>query len=256
MPYIGGKSQAGVYQKIINLIPPHRVYIEPFLGGGAIMRLKRPAEISHGVDRAAVNPALLQVCQFHCGCGISFLEVYPWQGDEFVYCDPPYLWATRGGRKYYEHEMPDEDHRRLLHVLLKIPAMVMISGYPSEMYDQELAGWNREQFINYTRAHSARQEVLWFNYPRPVKLHDDRYTGINFRERWRIEKKRRRWKARLQKMPPLERETLYAALVDVMRADPRGSPDRALPAGPQILAPEPALPTAGTPDPALGAARA
>jgi site-specific DNA-adenine methylase len=46
MPYIGGKSQAGVYQRIINLIPPHRVYVEPFLGGGAILRLKSPAEVS------------------------------------------------------------------------------------------------------------------------------------------------------------------------------------------------------------------
>ena len=33
MTYPGGKSSAGVYQKIINLMPPHEVYIEPFLGG-------------------------------------------------------------------------------------------------------------------------------------------------------------------------------------------------------------------------------
>jgi DNA adenine methylase len=34
MGYPGGKSGAGVYQTIINLMPPHTVYIEPFLGGG------------------------------------------------------------------------------------------------------------------------------------------------------------------------------------------------------------------------------
>jgi hypothetical protein len=34
MTYPGGKGGAGVYQMIINQIPPHRVYIEPFLGGG------------------------------------------------------------------------------------------------------------------------------------------------------------------------------------------------------------------------------
>jgi hypothetical protein len=43
MVYAGGKNGAGVYQTIINLMPPHDVYIEPFLGGGAIMRQKRPA---------------------------------------------------------------------------------------------------------------------------------------------------------------------------------------------------------------------
>ncbi len=48
--YPGGKNGAGVYQTIINLMPPHRVYIEPFLGGGAVMRLKRPAELNIGVD--------------------------------------------------------------------------------------------------------------------------------------------------------------------------------------------------------------
>lgn len=34
MTYKGGKAGAGVYQQIINQIPPHDVYIEPFLGGG------------------------------------------------------------------------------------------------------------------------------------------------------------------------------------------------------------------------------
>jgi site-specific DNA-adenine methylase len=50
MVYPGGKNGAGVYQTIINLMPPHDVYIEPFLGGGAIMRQKRPALLNIGVD--------------------------------------------------------------------------------------------------------------------------------------------------------------------------------------------------------------
>jgi DNA adenine methylase len=41
--YDGGKGAMGVAQWIINQIPPHRVYIEPFLGGGAVLRLKKPA---------------------------------------------------------------------------------------------------------------------------------------------------------------------------------------------------------------------
>lgn len=51
MTYPGGKNGAGVYHRLINLMPPHDVYIEPFLGSGAIMRLKRPAELNIGVDR-------------------------------------------------------------------------------------------------------------------------------------------------------------------------------------------------------------
>lgn len=57
MGYPGGKNGAGVFQRIINLMPPHDVYIEPFLGGGAVLRLKRPARLNIGLDldRAAVS---------------------------------------------------------------------------------------------------------------------------------------------------------------------------------------------------------
>ncbi len=48
--YPGGKGGAGVYQTLINLIPPHETYIETHLGGGAIMRFKRSAKINIGID--------------------------------------------------------------------------------------------------------------------------------------------------------------------------------------------------------------
>ena len=50
MPYPGGKAGAGVYQRIINQIPPHEVYVEPFLGDGAVLRRKRPAARSVGIE--------------------------------------------------------------------------------------------------------------------------------------------------------------------------------------------------------------
>lgn len=50
MGYPGGKSGPGVYHRLINLMPPHYTYVEPFLGGGAVMRLKRPARYNIGVD--------------------------------------------------------------------------------------------------------------------------------------------------------------------------------------------------------------
>jgi hypothetical protein len=50
MTYPGGKSGAGVFQRIINRFPPHAVYIEPFLGGAAVMRAKRLAPLSIGID--------------------------------------------------------------------------------------------------------------------------------------------------------------------------------------------------------------
>lgn len=48
MIYPGGKERAAA--RIINLMPPHTVYMEPFAGAGAVYRAKRPAELSILVD--------------------------------------------------------------------------------------------------------------------------------------------------------------------------------------------------------------
>ncbi len=61
--YPGGKSGPGVFQRIISLIPPHEIYIEPFMGGFSIGRLKRPAKLNIGIDRdrAAVENCFAEV---------------------------------------------------------------------------------------------------------------------------------------------------------------------------------------------------
>ncbi|HYC70016.1 MAG TPA: DNA adenine methylase [Opitutaceae bacterium] len=222
MRYIGGKNAEGVAQRIINLIPPHRVYIEPFLGSGAVLRTKAPAEKSIGCDlvptlfpalrSAAPNLALLQEC------GVRFLECYRWTGDELVYADPPYLLSTRGGRRYYRAEMSDADHLRLLGVLKRIPAKVILSGYPSDLYARELEDWSVETFRAWTRNHRPRTECLWFNFPRPTVLHDTRFVGRDRRERWNVERRRRRLRERFLRMAPLSRAALFSALVDVMKS--------------------------------------
>jgi DNA adenine methylase len=43
MPYPGGKAGAGIYQRIINQIPPHFTFIEAFAGDLAVLRHKFPA---------------------------------------------------------------------------------------------------------------------------------------------------------------------------------------------------------------------
>ncbi len=102
MKYPGGKGLQ--YQKIINLMPPHDVYIETHLGGGAVMRKKRPARRNIGIEidpevigkwskMTAINMELIH------GEALTYLRSYEFTGKEFVYCDPPYLRQTR--RKYY-----------------------------------------------------------------------------------------------------------------------------------------------------------
>lgn len=228
MAYPGGKNASGVYQKIINLMPPHRVYIEPFLGGAAIFRLKKPAQLNIGVeiDTAIIGAAAGIIAGSGSGRdrqnqrtasivlpgdGIQFLEGYKFQGDELVYCDPPYLLATRSSGNRYTFEMTELQHQQLLRCIRKIPAKVIISGYWSQMYASALKEWNSIHFEAMTRGRLAT-EWLWFNFPAPIALHDYAYLGENFRERERIKRKKARWTARLGKMPLLERQALLSAI--------------------------------------------
>jgi hypothetical protein len=238
--YPGGKNGAGVYQTIINRMPPHSVYIEPFLGGGAILRLKQPAALNIGIDLDAAAIARMREWarevlhaktgdtgsrrpitpktairdrqfQFHVADGIAFLKSYPFTGSELVYCDPPYMMETRT-RSLYRHEMTDLQHGQLLRVLKGLQCRVMLSGYFSKLYSLDLASWNLTRFEAMTRGGHTATEFLWFNFPAPVALHDYSYLGGNFRERERIKRKKLRWVKRLERMPALEKRCLLEAI--------------------------------------------
>lgn len=215
-PYPGGKGSQGTAQRLINLMPPHRVYLEPFLGGGAVMRRKRLAAVNIGVDLDAdvidswrVNPAV----ELHQRCGIEYLWEYDFRGDELVYADPPYLFETRAaGRAYYRHEMPRHQHQALLAHLIALPCYVMVSGYDSSLYRRMLRGWHCESYQVTTRGGTTRTEHVWCNFAPPSALHDYRYLGENFRERQRIKRKRERELAKFAAMSPLERQAMLTAL--------------------------------------------
>lgn len=220
--YAGGKNGAGVFQTIINQMPPHRVYIEAFLGSGAIIRRKRPAALNIGLDvdasviarhnAAAPDHARFQFMERDA---IEFLEYRrKWRGDELVYCDPPYLGSARAwpSRRCYRHEMKGQsEHEALLRILTTLSTMVIVSGYASPLYDTALAGWRRVEFTAQTRG-GPRTEVLWMNFPAPVTLHDYRFLGIDFHERCRIARKIARWQKRLAGLPTLERAAVISGL--------------------------------------------
>lgn len=80
-----------------------------------------------------------------------------------IYADPPYVLGTRHG-KQYRHEMTDQDHRDLLDVLKAHKGPVLISGYDSDLYNDALAGWHREERNALTQTSDHRREVLWMNF--------------------------------------------------------------------------------------------
>ena len=139
--YFGSKATSGLCQAIIALMPPHDTYIETHLGGGAIMKRKPAALHNIGIDR---NPKSL--ADFECdypvekvnGCAHQFLVDYDYRGRELIYSDPPYLHHTRSSERRYRFDYEEHDHIELLELLKTLPCNILLSGYPSALYDDLL----------------------------------------------------------------------------------------------------------------------
>ena|SRR5882724_2186639 len=250
MSYPGGKNGSGVYQTLINLMPPHQQYIEPFLGMGGVMRHKKPAFRSFGIDSDVfvigewANHAIPGLI-VEAGDGIRWLKRFPrFHSQTLVYCDPPYL-ATKWPSKY-RHKMDAKDHERLLEVLLHLNCMVMVSGYRNALYGGLLRDWRRVEFTASTRGHTLATEVVWMNFPPPRELHDYRFLGQTFREREVIRRRIQRWKKRFSKMNELESFAMFAALdevrsVNARTGEARGSSKVAMVAGKRPLSLDPSM---------------
>lgn len=86
-----------------------------------------------------------------------------------VYLDPPYLKDTRTSPSVYTHEMTVEQHTELLAKIRESKSKVIISGYPSPLYNKYLKGWRMETktMANHSgqqKVKEKRVEVLWMNY--------------------------------------------------------------------------------------------
>jgi DNA adenine methylase len=87
------------------------------------------------------------------------------------YCDPPYLHDTRHkrSRDVYGYEMTESEHRELAQVLRECRGKVVLSGYPSPLYEELDAGWKTVAFdiANHAaggRLKARKQEVLWLHW--------------------------------------------------------------------------------------------
>lgn len=102
--------------------------------------------------------------------------------DTVIYVDPPYLGETRASlnddkrrARDYLLDMPHPDqHRALAEVLHGCAATVLLSGYPSPLYDELYADWWRvEQRVQRPTTNrrgstgAAGVEVIWSNQPLP-----------------------------------------------------------------------------------------
>jgi len=84
--------------------------------------------------------------------------------DALIYCDPPYLTADGRGTRIYTHDFKADDHRKLATTLRSLEsAMVVLSGYPSGLYEELYPDWQRHQRRAMADGGRERTEVLWLN---------------------------------------------------------------------------------------------
>jgi len=214
--YFGSKATSGLCQPIIAMMPPHDTYIETHLGGGAIMRRKLPALRNIAID---LDPEAISAfeCEYPVekmqGCAHEFLSAYVFNGRELVYSDPPYLHYTRTSNRRYRFDYEEQDHIELLELIRKIPCSVMLSGYPSVLYDNLLTDWGSLE-LQVMNQGGVRTEKLWFNFI-PDRVHWPRYAGRNFTDRQRIKRKAETWGKRYQALPRAERLAVLSSIMAV-----------------------------------------
>lgn len=148
---------------------------------------------------------------------VPFLKKYDFAGEELVYSDPPYVGDSRScDRPYYKFEYTDEDHIRLIEVLDGLECFVMISGYPSKLYDDLLDDkkWRCFTFPAMSRG-GVRTEALWCNFdPDAYIKHDYQYIGDGFRERERIKRKAQRFVSKLENLPADEHNRILSDITE------------------------------------------
>lgn len=105
----------------------------------------------------------------------KILKIYN-KPEVFMYCDPPYYKPScKTSGTHYRDEFTHDKHVAFLAQAKDLCCKVMISGYPSELYDTELKDWYRVEKGKFTSSAAGKNkvadgkapkatEVLWMNY--------------------------------------------------------------------------------------------
>ena len=141
-----------------------RHYIDP-----AGSTTSMPGYLDGYRDRLAAAAERLMGVSLESLPALDLIGKYGAQRSVLLYVDPPYLGSTRGWGRNYRCEMKnDDEHRELADALRAAKACVVLSGYPSGLYDQLYEGWHQYEIASMTgnaTADKGRTEVVWANRP-------------------------------------------------------------------------------------------
>jgi DNA adenine methylase len=133
-----------------------------------------PGYLEAYVERMAPIAERLHNVSLDARPALDMIRTYGVHEDVLLYVDPPYLGSARSDNpRQYRHEMNKEtEHRELAEALTACRASVVLSGYPSPLYDELYDGWHVSKINTATYQggkRGDRTEVLWSNrLPEPT----------------------------------------------------------------------------------------
>lgn len=113
----------------------------------------------------------IQGVHFECGNFLDLVSKYKLneESNAIFYDDPPYIKSSRVSKDAYgQYEMSDQQHLDLLQNIKTFKGISYISGYNSELYNRELYGYKRYDWL--IANHSSQQrntkkprkrEIVW-----------------------------------------------------------------------------------------------
>lgn len=157
-----------------------RIWVQLAQGRAAVRQrtgwryFENPSSLSIGmpgylrgyVGRMAPAVERLLRVSLECRPALDVIARFGRHDEVLLYVDPPYLGSTRTSGKYAVEMTTPAEHAELLDALRACRCAVVLSGYPSDLYDHALADWTRREIPTSTGQGgewSGRTEVLWIN---------------------------------------------------------------------------------------------
>ena len=133
-------------------------------------RTTPPSQDFYNLDHLYAIAERLQGVQIENDDALHILKNYD-TPETLYYIDPPYVFSTRCVRwqgDVYNHDMNDTDHETLARAIQELSGMVILSCYPSPLYDTLYTDWkylDHTQTLQVRRANQPRitTERLYFS---------------------------------------------------------------------------------------------
>jgi len=133
--------------------------------GQAYKRSKTTVQEWNEVDHLYQAADRLKSVQIDKAHALDIIDLYD-DKKALFYLDPPYFHGTRKHwLKAYRFEWTEEDHIRMADRLQTIKGMAIISGYPSELYEELYTrrGWQIETIKARDNNNRKKIEAIWIS---------------------------------------------------------------------------------------------